>query len=217
MSPALKTTQPSAPRIAGSAAVVRLPQPPRSDEEIVRGMRAGEAWAAAALLDRYGPLVERLVRRIMGHDPDLQDLVQDAFATILASIDQVRDEKALKGWIASVAAHTAHHAIRRRKLSRWIFFWQKTDPPEPSCETDMGAREAVQRMYAALDQLPSDERVAFALRFIDEMPLEDVAQACGVSLATIKRRLARAEQRFTTIARRDPVLKTWIEEGMRWT
>jgi RNA polymerase sigma-70 factor, ECF subfamily len=204
-------------RAAANASVVRLPQTARSDEEIVRGMRAGEAWAAAALLDRYGPLVERLVRRIMGHDPDLEDLVHDAFATILASIDQVRDEKAIRGWIASVAAHTAHHAIRRRKLTRWIFFWQKDEPPEPAGEVDMSAREAVRRMYAALEQLPTAERVAFALRVIDEMPLEEVAEACGVSLATIKRRLGRAETRFKAIARRDPVLKAWMEEGERWT
>jgi RNA polymerase sigma-70 factor (ECF subfamily) len=204
------------PRAGGNAAVVRLPQPARTDEEIVRGMREEEAWAAAALLDRYGALVERIVRRIMGHDPDLQDLVQDAFATILASVSQVRDDKALKGWIAQVAAHTAHHAIRRRKLTRLIFFWQK-DEPELSCEIDVGAREGVLRVYKALEKLPADERVAFALRTIDEMPLEDVASACGVSLATIKRRLARAEQRFTAIVRGDPVLETWMKEGEKWT
>jgi RNA polymerase sigma-70 factor (ECF subfamily) len=203
---------------SSGASVVRMPQLARTDEEIVRGVREGEAWAAAALLDRHGPLVERLIRRIMGHDPELSDLVHDAFATILASIDQVRDPQALKGWIASVAAHTAHHAIRRRRLSRWIFFWQSDEvPEEPVQGADHGAREAVQRMYAALDQLPADERVAFALRMIEEMPLEDVARACDVSLATIKRRLARAEQRFTAIARRDPVLKTWMDEGKRWT
>jgi RNA polymerase sigma-70 factor (ECF subfamily) len=199
------------------AAVVHLRPPARSDEDILRGMRAGEAWAAAALLDRHGPLVERIVRRILGHDQDLQDLVHDAFATILASIHQVRDDKALRGWIISVAANTAHHTIRRRKLTRLIFFWQTDNPPEIACEMDLGAREAVRRTYAALDQLPAAERVAFALRFIDEMPLEDVAQACNVSLATIKRRIASAEQRFTSIARRDPVLRTWLEGGRRWT
>lgn len=216
----IPTTTPkpqNASRTGGNAAVVRLPQPARTDEEIVRGMRDGEAWAAAALLDRYGTLVERIVRRIMGHDPDLADLVQDAFATILSSVSQVRDEKALKGWIAQVAAHTAHHAIRRRKLTRLIFFWQKDEAPEPSCEIDVGAREGVLRVYKALEKLPADERVAFALRTIDEMPLEDVASACGVSLATIKRRLARAEQRFAAIVRGDPVLEGWMKEGERWT
>lgn len=199
--------------------VVSLPtqSSARSDEELVRAIAAGEPWAAAMLLDRYGPLVERLVRRVMGHDPDLEDLVHDAFASILASIHQVRDGQALKGWISSVAVHTAHHAIRRRRLSRWLFFWkQDEDLPEPSSVSPLGPREAVRRVYAALDQLSAEERVAFTLRFIEEMPLEDVASTCGVSLATIKRRLARAEQRFTALARRDPTLQGWLKEGDRW-
>lgn len=210
--------EPRPPPPPGSATVLRMPQASRSDDDIIRGVVAGEAWAAAALLDRYGQLVERLIRRVMGHDPELEDLVHDAFATILGSIRQVRDPQALKGWIGSVAVHTAHHAIRRRRAGRWLLFWQKDeDPPEPASEPAFGPREAVRRVYAALDKLPADERVAFALRYIDEMALEDVAEACGVSLATIKRRLSRAEGRFTAAARHDPVLRTWMDEGNRWT
>jgi RNA polymerase sigma-70 factor (ECF subfamily) len=68
-----------------------------------------------------------------------------------------------------------------------------------------------------LGRLPSDERIAFALRHIEGMELGRLAEACGVSLATIKRRLARAEQRFARAAARDEVLKRWLEEGGRWT
>lgn len=206
-----------APRPSQNGVVRRLgSSSARTDEEILRAVRQGEVWARAALLDRYGMLVERLIRRIMGHDPELEDLVQDAFAAILTSVHEVRDEKALRGWIVSVSAHTAHRAIRRRKLSRMIFFWQRTEPPEPSvepsAEPDLGSREALRRVYAALEQLPAEERVAFALRRMDEMPLEEVASACDVSLATVKRRLARAEQRFLAMARRDPVLKSFLDE-----
>jgi RNA polymerase sigma-70 factor (ECF subfamily) len=184
----------------------------------VAAIRRGERWAAAALLDRHGPLVERLIRRIMGHDADLADLVQDAFATILSSIDQVRDDNAVKAWMSSVAVHTAHHAIRRRQLSRWIFFWQKEEVCDaPAREADLGARECVRHVYAALDRLPADERVVFSLRFIEEMQLDDIAASCGVSLATIKRRITRAEQRFAAIAQKDPVLRPLLEEGRRWT
>ncbi|WP_437529067.1 sigma-70 family RNA polymerase sigma factor [Sorangium sp. So ce726] len=202
----------------GRNVVSLLPQSERSDEELVRAIAAGEPWAAAMLLDRYGPLVERLIRRIMGRDPELEDLVHDAFATVLTSIHQVRDGQAVKGWISSVAVHTAHRAIRRRRLSRSIFFWRKDEElPEPSSLPAYGPREALRQVYAVLDELSTEDRIAFTLRFIDEMPLEDVASACGVSLATIKRRLARAEQRFTAVSKRDPVLRGWMEEGDRWT
>jgi RNA polymerase sigma-70 factor, ECF subfamily len=180
---------------------------------------AGEPWAAAALLDRYGSMVERLIRRVMGHDPELADLVHDAFATILASVHQVRAGEALKGWIAQVAVHSAHHAIRKRRATRWLCFWRAgMDPPaEPTTEPALGPRDAVRRVYEVLDHLPADERVAFVLRFLEDMTVNEVAEACDVSLATIKRRLTRAERRFVAAAQRDPVLRTWLEEGDRWT
>lgn len=220
VSPTARPSDPSSatPRPGKSATVVRLPQTARSDAELIAAIRRGEPWAAAALLDRHGPLVERLIRRVMGHDPDLADLVQDAFTAILSSLDQIRDENAVKAWIASIAVHTAHRAIRRRQLTRWIFFWQKEDTADaPARDADFPARECVRHVYQALDQLPADDRVVFALRFIEEMQLEDIADTVGVSLATIKRRITRAEQRFQAIAQRDPVLRPLLEEGRRWT
>ena len=64
-----------------------------------------------------------------------------------------------------------------------------------------------------LDKLPADERIAFALRFINEMELVEVADACQVSLATAKRRLARARKKFTTMALTYPELADWVLGG----
>jgi len=75
------------------------------------------------------------------------------------------------------------------------------------------ATEALRRTYLVLDRLPREERIAFALRTIEGMKLEEVADACGVSLATAKRRLARAEQRFLELCRADAVLREWLEGG----
>src|SRR4051812_32799009 len=53
----------------------------RDDVALVAGLRAGEAWARAALFDRYAPHVERILRRVLGNDRhgDMADLVQEAF------------------------------------------------------------------------------------------------------------------------------------------
>ena len=76
-------------------------------------------------------------------------------------------------------------------------------------------REALDHSYAILDTMPADERIAFSLRFIDGMELTEAATACGCSLATIKRRLAKAEKKFLDSARADSVLSGRIEGG-RW-
>ena len=67
-------------------------------------------------------------------------------------------------------------------------------------------------VQVVLDRLPDDDRIAFALRFLEGLELTEVAAACQVSLATIKRRLARAEERFRREAAREPALGRWLEE-----
>jgi RNA polymerase sigma-70 factor (ECF subfamily) len=75
----------------------------------------------------------------------------------------------------------------------------------------------VRATYRVLDTLPDDERMAFSLRFISEMQLTEVAAACRVSLATVKRRLARAEKRFVEAAKDHPALRERLAHGGRWT
>jgi RNA polymerase sigma-70 factor (ECF subfamily) len=77
--------------------------------------------------------------------------------------------------------------------------------------------EAVRATYRVLDTLPDDERMAFSLRFISEMQLTEVAAACRVSLATVKRRLARAEKRFVEAAKDHPALRERLAQGGRWS
>jgi len=78
-----------------------------------------------------------------------------------------------------------------------------SSPPE--------AEEALRATYRILSTLPADERIAFALRFIEGMELTEAAAACRVSLATIKRRVARAKSTFEARAERHPSLARWLE------
>jgi RNA polymerase sigma-70 factor, ECF subfamily len=192
----------------------------RDDTALVAGLRAGEAWARAALFDRYAPHVERILRRVLGGDRhgDLADLVQDTFVQALASIGHLRDAEALLSWMETVATRTAFRAIRARKARSWLKFWEPSLVPELGVDgKDPDVVEAHRRTYALLEQMPADERVIFALRYIDGMELEHIAAIREVSLATLKRRLARASLRFAHAAQRDAVLRPWLEEGGRWT
>ncbi|MGE0787909.1 MAG: RNA polymerase sigma factor [Sandaracinaceae bacterium] len=206
------------------------PEEPVSDEALVaalldaraRGERpdSGRAALEREFFDRYVPLVERTLRRILGreqHD-ELSDLIHEAFVEALASLPQLSEAAALPGWMRSVAANVAYRTIRRRRARRWLFFWEPAAIPEPpSIEANPEVRAAFVATYAALSRLGAEHRVCFALRHLEGLSLAEVAEARGVSLATVKRRLATAEARFTRIAEGDPVLREWLTEGGRWT
>jgi RNA polymerase sigma-70 factor (ECF subfamily) len=204
----------STPTLGSRAARPQVvPLPIRdSDVALVAALRAGRPEARHALFDRYGGDVERVLYRILGPDQEITDLLQDVFLAALGSIDKLRQPEALRGWLTGIAVRKARKCILRRRRWRFIQLLPPSELPEreavlPPAEVS----EALQRTYALLERLPADERVAFALRFIDSMELTDVAAACEVSLATIKRRLARAQQTFHTLAARDALLREWLE------
>jgi RNA polymerase sigma-70 factor (ECF subfamily) len=156
--------------------------------------------------------------RVLGPDPEISDLLQDVFVTALESIERLKEPSALKAWLSRIAVFTARGRIRRRVRWRFLRLVAQGDLPEVEA-TVVSAEisEALNATYRVLERLKPDERIAFALRFIDSMELTEVASACDVSLATIKRRLSRAQGHFIKLARDEAVLKDWIERGSRWT
>ena len=203
--------------------LVRTTAPPAKpdfvgDAALVAAFRRGDPAAGGALYDRHADHVHRVLRRILGPTDELPDLAHDVFLRALRALDRVEDPDALKGWLTTIAVHVARTAIVRRKRRSWLWFL----PPERLPEVDSGAAsadvlDAFRATHAVLETLPVDERIAFALRFVDSMELTEVAAACGTSLATIKRRLARATEKFTAEARRHPALEPWLEGGARWS
>ncbi len=185
---------------------------PESDELLVLALRARHPDAGTQLFDRYAPHVRRVLVRVMGPDSEILDLVHDVFVTALESVHRLLDPRALRAWLTQIAVFTARARIRRRVRGRVLRFLPFTELPEPELPpTDFEASESMQAVYRVLDALQTDQRIAFALRFVAGMELTEVASTCGVSLATIKRRLAKAQASFACAAQREPALAEWLK------
>jgi RNA polymerase sigma-70 factor (ECF subfamily) len=194
-----------------------IPEPFDDDAALVAALRRGDGRARVALVERFEPLVERLVAGALGIDSEIPDVVQDVFVAVLEGVHNLKDASALRSWIATLAVFTARGRIRRRRRWRWIRFVAPEEVPEVPVSRPQGeTHEAVRATYAVLDSFPADERLAFSLRFVSEMQLTEVADACQVSLATVKRRLARAEKRFLEAAKTYPALRERLTRGNRW-
>ena len=193
-----------------SAALFQAP-PGDADRALVEALRAGEARAGEALFAAYAPYVRKVVTRVLGPDTEVLDLVQDVFVVALESLHKLEDPRALRPWLAQIAVFRARGCIRRRKQWKIVQLFSPAKLPEARIDhADFEGSEALVATYRLLSSIGTDERIAFALRVIDGMELTDVADVYGVSLATIKRRLARAESRFIALARREPALVDWI-------
>lgn len=185
---------------------------------LVEALRLGDVRASAALFDTYGRHVERLLVRVLGPDPEVEDLLHDVFAQALANIDQLRDPARLKGWLTRMTVFTARGSLRRRRRHRWLTFMPSHElPAAPSPSTPPEARDLLDRVFAVLQKLRPNHRVAFSLRYIEGMTLPEAAAASGVSLATFKRWLKASDRAFLAQAERaDPALYEELLETPRW-
>jgi RNA polymerase sigma-70 factor (ECF subfamily) len=184
---------------------------------MVQALRSGHPGAAAAFYDQHSAHVYRILRSTMETESDVPDLLQEVFIRALDNIGDLEEPALIRGWLTSIAVFTARAHIRRttRRNLLGMFSPEKTRPMEmepPSSD----ARFALREIYQVLDAMPADERMAFVLRIVDGMTLLDGAQACRTSLATFKRRLARAEKQFLAAVAKRPALKQCLEDGTRW-
>lgn len=172
---------------------------------------------AAAVYDRFASDVNRLVWRVLGADAEHDDVVHQVFIHIVSGIHRVRDPGALSAWMASVCVKTVRTEIRRRRLRRFFFVGGADVSHVAAPVEDHDARELLEKVYSVLETLPADERIAFALRHIDQLSLVEVADACACSLATVKRRLKKADERFARLADTDASLSERLRRSERWS
>jgi RNA polymerase sigma-70 factor (ECF subfamily) len=181
------------------SARLRLVPPPRSPQ-------AGESAPAGAdeaarsgsiSLDTtfrlYSPYVAAIAFKLLGRDHEVDDVVQDVFLAGHRGLGSLRDPEAIKGWLATVTVRVAR---RRLWLRKFRSFLRLDDAPGYA---EVASREAspeesalLANVYALVDQLPIEQRLAWVLRHVEGEELAAVARACSCSLATAKRRIAAA-------------------------
>lgn len=150
-----------------------------------------------ALYRRYATRVNGLAFRLLGRDADLDDVVQESFARVFTSLRRLRQPELFWSFLASTVTRTVHKVIRRRRLLRRFGLGEDTSidlDALVSHDAPADVVTEVRQVYAVVDQLPAKLRVPLVLRRVEGLSLQEVADLVGASLATVKRRLAEAEQ-----------------------
>jgi RNA polymerase sigma-70 factor, ECF subfamily len=175
-------------------------EPRISDGEIVRRLAEGDSWAKDALYRRYVDLVWGTALRLVGSRVDAEDIVQDTFVAAFDDLRSLRRFEALRPWLVQITVHQAHRRFRRRAMLRRLGLDRSVEDAPLSSLVHSGVSPEVTselvRIDRALADVAGSERVAWILRHVDGYTLYEVASACRCSLATAKRRVARANARI---------------------
>lgn len=175
----------------------------RTDEEepttatLVTRALSGDSGAHRALYDRYRSMVNQTAARVALTHADADELAQDAFAMAFERLHRLREPAAFGGWVRSIVVRSAAKRLRRHRVARKLglaepvsLAMRVTDAVSRSAPPD--AVVELERVYAALAELPGDAGVALCLQRVEGLTLREIAAQLGVSEPTVKRRIKRA-------------------------
>jgi RNA polymerase sigma factor (sigma-70 family) len=164
-----------------------------SDAQLARAAQSGDAASLGILLERYRAPLYALALRFLGHRPDAQDAVQDAFLTALRTIDRLREPEAVGGWLRGIQRNVCLRRLRERKEE--IHF----ERPEREFESgflESSVEETIEHLttrewvWSALGRLPEDLQLTAALRYFSgHSSYEEISTVLGVPMGTVKSRL----------------------------
>jgi RNA polymerase sigma-70 factor (ECF subfamily) len=126
-------------------------------------------------------------------------VLQDSFVEAFRDLHQLQDPELFSHWLMRIATHQIHRRFRKRRLlERLGFLSQKDATLELLVDSAASPELRAQcgQLDRALQTLPADERIAWSLRHVEGCQLTEIESLTEASLATVKRRLARAQKRI---------------------
>lgn len=200
-----------------SLKLITNPSPePREDAELVLALQGGAAWAPGAIWERHSDRVSKFLSRSLGRPlHDVEDLTQEVFLRIFTRPRSIQTPAAFPQFVMSVAVNVLKWELRYRWIRRKVRLSASGDVPEVATppgfdEQTSEARQALKLCYEILDGLRARERVAFVLRYMEEMTVGEVAQRMEISKSTAKRLIGRAVGKVSERVGRNPDLKGYF-------
>jgi RNA polymerase sigma-70 factor, ECF subfamily len=193
-----------------------------SDIEIAEKARKGDPTAFEMLVAQHAQKVYFSVYRITKNREDAEDVMQEAFIKAYTHIASFEGRSRFRTWFTTIAINQALMCLRKRKrhcayIPVSVGDDQECSLPDipdarPSAEVELAKRELACLLGNAINLLPHRLRSVFYLRALDEMSTQEVAQALGLSVGTVKSRVLRArrylERRVAEHGPRHRLIKT---------
>jgi len=169
------------------------------DAQALRNLwRENRRWVAAILL---------------AHKPrwaDLEDLLQEVALSLVRKVGEVRDPRAVRPWLRTVAMNAAHAAARSgRKRARDIGLGDSESSEHPRIalsrdqvlpDEQAGSREEGRRLLDLAAQLPDGYREPLLLKAIHNLSYREIGEILGLPETTIETRIARGRKQLRELA-----------------
>lgn len=173
-----------------------------SDAALANLAVLGDAEAFRVIMQRNNRPLFRIARSILRDDAEAEDVVQEAYVRAYAGLQHFRAESSISTWLTRIVLNEALARLKSRKRTvecsadetmAQIIRFPGTDP-SPDPEMYAAQRQIRRVLESAIDGLPGPFRLAFVLREIEGLSLEEIACQLSIPVPTVKTRLFRARR-----------------------
>jgi RNA polymerase sigma-70 factor (ECF subfamily) len=171
----------------------------REDAKLLERLRDNDQEALAMLYDRYGRLAYGLAYRVVGGSADAEDVVQEAFLTVWRQAHRFDANRgSARSYLMTIVHRRAIDVLRRKSGKPELALDAGDLIPSPgrSPEEFASMNEERDRVRAALDELPGDQRRAVDYTYFEGLTIAEMAEREKIPLGTAKSRLRLALERM---------------------
>ena len=190
----------------------------RDEVDWVRRAQAGDPVAVTHVVHGQWERVQRLLIRVFGPRPDLEDLMQTTFLEVLRALPAFRHESSFSTFVAAIAVRVGRRARRPAKVQRYASPIDDTvelRAEQPLADERAARARALDRARELLERIAEPKRVAFLLWALDGMPIDEIAETMGASVPATRSRIFYAQKELKAGAAQDPYLREFLLERGR--
>ncbi len=170
------------------------------DEYLVTSAIAGDRAAWHRLVLRWQPRLLRHAWRLLSHAERAQDAVQESWLEIVRGLAQLDDSAAFPAWALQIVTRRCQRLYARRDRDRCLVSDSELDGYAGT--EGVGAIEShadTDQLQSALARLPSAQRSAIALFYLEDLSVAEIAVALDVPPGTVKTRLMHARHKLRVL------------------
>ena len=181
------------------------------DATDLKAALAGDEKACARLYDRHAPVVLSLCRRQTWSLEEAEDATLETFLRAFSRLHKVESPEKFGAWMYEIASRVCRErsrAERRRRRHQMNAAEQhmQDQTPAPTPTETAERREQLERLTAALEALPNDQRLAIHVYYLDAEGGTGAASTLGLSHSALYKLLAKAREQLARILREAPLV-----------
>ncbi|HLJ49750.1 MAG TPA: sigma-70 family RNA polymerase sigma factor [Bryobacteraceae bacterium] len=173
---------------------------PKGDGELLARLQQRDPQALAALYDRYGSMVYRLILRMVGDTGIAEDLVQETFLRVWRRAGAFDPERGAAGpWLLALARNRAIDYLRvQGRHSKNTMELDETEHPAFFVDfpADSLQLDRIRQVKRAFEQLTTEQRETIELAYFEGLTQSEIAERMGQPLGTVKTWMRRAFQQM---------------------